>query len=164
MSVFISYRHTDIDIALQIDKKLKSADIITYLDRLDPESQTTDDITSVITKKIAQCSHLIAIISTQTASSWWVPFEIGEATILERRITSYQTGCNSLPEYLDKWPIMKNIQHLELFIDAYNNDTNPIPATERAGMESIGGVFGNSNRAEKFHQELKEKISFEKHL
>ncbi|EOF5041501.1 toll/interleukin-1 receptor domain-containing protein [Providencia rettgeri] len=158
MSVFISYRHTDISIALKIDQKLKNAGIVTYLDKLDVESQTTDDITSVITKKISQSSHLIAIVSAQTASSWWVPFEIGEATILERRIASYQTGYNKLPEYLDKWPKMETMQHLELFINAYRNDTHHITLTERTGIESRGGLFGNSAGAEQFHKDLKGKI------
>jgi hypothetical protein len=45
MPVFISYRHSDRSHAIAISTRLKQANIKTYLDVLDPESQTTDDIT-----------------------------------------------------------------------------------------------------------------------
>ena len=45
MPVFISYRHTDRAHAMAINSRLIQANIKTYLDVLDPESQTTDDIT-----------------------------------------------------------------------------------------------------------------------
>ncbi|PTT60867.1 molecular chaperone Tir, partial [Pseudomonas sp. HMWF007] len=86
MPVFISYRHTDRDQAIEINSRLKKANINTYLDVLDAESQSTEDITAVITRNITQCTHLLAVVSERTALSWWVPFEIGEATISNRRI------------------------------------------------------------------------------
>lgn len=73
---------------------------------MDVESQPTDDITSVITRRIAESTHLIAVVSGKTAQSWWVPFEIGEATNSNRRVCSYKTSVSELPEYLDKWPQM----------------------------------------------------------
>ncbi|WP_337120035.1 toll/interleukin-1 receptor domain-containing protein, partial [Staphylococcus aureus] len=85
MSVFISYKHLDRNLALQIDERLKINGIKTYLDVLDAESQSTESITTVITKNIAMCTHLIAVVSKETATSWWVPFEIGEATISAKR-------------------------------------------------------------------------------
>lgn len=72
MSVFISYKHLDRDLAMQIDRRLKLDNITTYLDVLDAESQSTVDITTVITKNIAKCTHLIAVVSKETATSWWV--------------------------------------------------------------------------------------------
>jgi MTH538 TIR-like domain (DUF1863). len=90
MPVFISYRHSDRPHAIAINTRLIQANIKTYFDVLDPESQTTDDITGVITRNITACTHLLAVISENTAQSWWVPFEIGEATISNRRICSYQ--------------------------------------------------------------------------
>lgn len=102
MPVFISYRHTDRVQAMAINARLKQANIKTYLDVLDAESQTTDDITGVITRNITDCTHLLAVVSEKTAQSWWVPFEIGEATISNRRICSYQIGPSALPLYLDK--------------------------------------------------------------
>lgn len=57
MPVFISYRHTDRVQAMAINARLKLANIKTYLDVLDTESQQTDDITAVITRNITECTH-----------------------------------------------------------------------------------------------------------
>lgn len=62
MPVFISYRHTDRSHAIAISTRLIRANIKTYFDVLDPESQTTDDITGVITRNITECTHLLAIV------------------------------------------------------------------------------------------------------
>jgi hypothetical protein len=155
MSVFISYKHVDRSIALQINQQLINSGIKTYLDVLDPESQTTENITQVITKNVAECTHLIAIVSSQTASSWWVPFEIGEATISAKRIASYRTGYSSLPEYLDMWPQMSNNQHLALFITEYQNER--IRGINNRNMFESAGSVGTKSASD-FHSNLKNKI------
>lgn len=159
MPVFISYRHTDRTQAMAINAQLVQANIKTYLDVLDVESQTTDDITSVITRRITESTHLIAVVSGQTAQSWWVPFEIGEATISNRRICSYKTSLSELPEYLDKWPQMTKPIDLELFIQSYKNESI---AKRSMGLESFEVNESirkvNKTNADLFHSELKAKI------
>ncbi|MBJ9111152.1 toll/interleukin-1 receptor domain-containing protein [Citrobacter sp. FDAARGOS_156] len=167
MSVFISYRRNDLNIALSIHSRLKVAGIDTYIDLLDSESQSTDDITSVITKNISSSTHLIAVLSSQTTFSWWVPFEIGEATILGRRIASYNTGLSNPPEYLSKWPQMNSMSHIDYFIDEYKNDRgNSLleSATVSRESRSSGDTFAKSfsviqANADRFHNSLKHKIS-----
>ncbi len=51
MPVFISYRHKDRDAALGVAAVMHQYGIKTYLDVLDPQSQTTDQITDVITTR-----------------------------------------------------------------------------------------------------------------
>jgi hypothetical protein len=155
MSVFISYKHVDRTLAFQINQRLNDSGIKTYLDVLDSESQSTENITEVITKNIAECTHLIAIVSGQTASSWWVPFEIGEATISAKRIASFRSGYTPLPEYLDMWPQMTNIQHLALFIAEYKGERK-LATENRNIFESKGSVGTRS--ASDFHSNLKTKI------
>ena len=155
MSVFISYKHLDRDLAMQIDRRLKLDNITTYLDVLDAESQSTVDITTVITKNIAKCTHLIAVVSKETATSWWVPFEIGEATISAKRIASYRSSFSSLPEYLEMWPKMDSMQHLDLFIETYKNEQRE-SVYNRNMFESVGTVGVKS--ASDFHSTLKAKI------
>ncbi|MDY4335734.1 TIR domain-containing protein [Pectobacterium brasiliense] len=159
MTVFISYRHTDRAQAMIINDRLAKEGISTYLDVLDVESQSTDDITSVITRRISESTHLIAVVSSQTAHSWWVPFEIGEATITNRRICSYRTTDSQLPEYLSKWPQMKKPAEIEFFIQSYKNE---ISGKRRISLESLNGSeamrsFDKIN-ADSFHTDLKEKI------
>ncbi|WP_223518132.1 MULTISPECIES: toll/interleukin-1 receptor domain-containing protein [unclassified Pseudomonas] len=158
MPVFISYRHTDRSDALSINALLVQANIKTYLDVLDVESQSTDDITGVITRNITECTHLLAVVSEQTAQSWWVPFEIGEATISNRRICSFKTSVSELPEYLDKWPKMTKLPEVRLFIEAYKNEQT----NKRSMLDSVVGneSMRNTNKtnADYFHSDLKTKI------
>ncbi|MGY3176197.1 hypothetical protein ACVWYU_005626 [Pseudomonas sp. TE12234] len=159
MPVFISYRHMDRPYAMNINSRLMQANIKTYLDVLDPESQTTDDITGVITRNISECTHLLAVVSEKTALSWWVPFEIGEATITNRRICSFKTGPTELPLYLDKWPKLTREQDIDFFIDAYRNEVTlkrSMALDSVTGNESMRSV--NRTNADRFHTDLKSRI------
>ena len=124
---------------------------------LDAESQTTEDITTVITRNITECTHLMAVVSEQTAQSWWVPFEIGEATISNRRICSYKIGPSALPLYLDKWPKLSGENDINFFIDAYREE---LLSKRSMGLESFSeSVRGTYRRnAELFHDQLKNRI------
>ncbi|CAI8932447.1 MULTISPECIES: toll/interleukin-1 receptor domain-containing protein [Pseudomonas] len=159
MPVFISYRHMDRAYAININTRLMQANIKTYLDVLDAESQTTDDITGVITRNISECTHLLAVVSEKTALSWWVPFEIGEATITNRRICSFKTGPTELPLYLDKWPKLTSDRDIEFFIDAYRNEST---LKRSMSLESVNGSESarsvNRSNADRFHTDLKSRI------
>ncbi|RON70641.1 toll/interleukin-1 receptor domain-containing protein [Pseudomonas fluorescens] len=157
MPVFISYRHMDRAHAMAINSRLMQANIKTYLDVLDPESQTTDDITGVITRNITECTHLLAVVSEKTALSWWVPFEIGEATISNRRICSFKTGPAELPLYLDKWPKLSTDSDLNFFIDAYREEVSSKRSMSLESMsESVKGTY--KRNADMFHEQLKNRI------
>jgi len=157
MPVFISYRHTDRAHAIAINSRLIQANIKTYLDVLDLESQTTEDITGVITRNITECTHLLAVVSERTASSWWVPFEIGEATISNRRICSFKTGPAELPLYLDKWPKLSTASDLDFFIDAYREEVSSKRSmTLDSSNESFSGTY--KRNADFFHDQLKNRI------
>ncbi|MGE8191085.1 toll/interleukin-1 receptor domain-containing protein [Pseudomonas sp. NPDC086278] len=157
MPVFISYRHTDRERAMSINIRLQQANIKTYLDVLDSESQQTDDITAVITRNITDCTHLLAVVSQETAQSWWVPFEIGEATISNRRICSYKIGPSALPLYLDKWPKLSSEADLNFFIDAYREETL---SSRSMGLESFSESIRSVYKrdADLFHDKLKSRI------
>ena len=158
MPVFISHRHTDSNKAANISRQLQIAGIQNYLDVLDPDAQKVDDITSHITEKMKICTHIIAVVSRETALSWWVLFEIGEATALERRISTYQTGYAQLPEYLAKWPIMTTDFHLNMFIQEYRNESANI-AILRKSEQIFESARGNKT-AKNFHDTLKNRIRF----
>ena len=174
MSVFISYRHTDRNIAIAIASKLSINNIHYYLDVIDEESRSTDNITEVITKNIKKSTHLIAVISINTTGSWWVPFEIGEATIANRRICSYATKANSpdlslrsyrhitnsLPEYLWKWPVLQSDEDLEAFIEQYKIDNTAFGLEESRNnqFDSISSNNLTKAGADLFHQKLKNRL------
>lgn len=160
MPVFISHRHSDTDLAMQIDKFLKECGIETYLDVLDRESQSTDDITSTITKNIMRCTHLLAVMTPDTVKSWWVPFEIGEATITDRRIASYVQGSGDIPEYLQKWPKVTNPTELRFFVELYRKHSIELGSLsmESYRERQIFESTGRQKSANDFHKELKERI------
>lgn len=153
MPVFLSHKREDKQETLQIAEYLRSHKIICYVDVFDPQLQTTDDITKILIDRIGQCTHLMAIVSENTEKSWWVPFEIGVGTEKDRRITSFQLRNVTLPDFLTKWPIMKNKVHLDTFIRFYKRD-NTVVVTE--SLDAIGGYTSkNIFTANQFHNELK---------
>ena len=174
MSVFISYRHTDRNTASAIAKKLEANNIKYYLDVVDDESKNTDDITEVITKNIKKSTHLIAVISINTVGSWWVPFEIGEATIANRRICSYAIRedafnlslmsyryiTNALPEYLKKWPVLESSADLDEFIRQYriDNIAYGIEGSRSYQFDSINSQELTKAGADSFHRLLKGRL------
>lgn len=169
MSVFISYRHSDRQKAFEVANILKLNNISYYLDVIDDESRGTSDITEVITKNIEKCTHLLAIISPNTRGSWWVPFEIGEATALNRRICSYafdteykdlskmlfSVRTSDFPEYLKKWPVLLSKVDLQKFVQQYKQDSITILVNESRGR--IGSSLSRAN-ADKFHSILKSQL------
>lgn len=156
MPVFISHKDSDSTSALSISRFLDNRGIRNYVDVLDKSTQSTDDITSLITRRIGECTHLIAVMSTETAKSWWVPFEVGEATFGLRRISSYDLGAGyQFPDYLRKWPVMKKERDLELFAQAYNSDSsNPVLLNEAIRDITRRSVYS----PEGFHRQLKTNI------
>jgi len=151
MPVFVSHKREDKDKALEISSYLQRCGVACYVDILDPALKTTDDITDTIMRRVKQCTHLMAIVSAYTERSWWVPFEIGVASEIERRICSFQAAYASLPEFLKKWPILKNQAHLEVFVQNYRNDT-AVPITE--GRLQSPTILS----AAQFHRELKARL------
>ena len=165
MPVFISYRQTDREHAFKIDQRMKVSGIKTYLDVLDEESrQGADEITDIITKRMSECTHLLAIISDDTSKSWWVPFEIGEATYAENRIATFQLNIldYQLPSYLKKWPKIKNLNQIEHFISSYKNDMKYTPMMESlSGNEEYRRIYksrGYTTTADEFHRVLKQSL------
>lgn len=150
MPVFISHKSIDKPEALNIASYLLARGIQSYVDILDPQLQTTDDITSMIVTRVRQCTHLMAITSANTISSWWVPFEIGVATDQDRRISTYTLETTNLPDYLKKWPILKNKAHLDQFIELYKRD-KVVALNESTMTRTI-------TSADNFHRSLKSRI------
>ena len=148
MPVFLSHKREDKPKALAIYEYLRQNGVPSYIDVLDPELQSTDDITAKLIERIHQCTHLMAVISHYTEKSWWVPFEVGVGTEKDRRITSYQTSLIEMPIFLQKWPILKTQSHLDIFIRKYKEDK----------IVALAESYGYTKRistADQFHRELK---------
>jgi hypothetical protein len=122
MSVFIGYRHDDYGHALRVRKHLRRAGIEVRMDVLDFESLSTLHVTETVTGHVRGCTHLMLILSRAGAWRWWIPFAVGEASALDRRVCFYQVGDEALPEYLEHWPILSRPQQLDFLIEAYHRE------------------------------------------
>jgi len=158
MPVFISHKDKDSREAVRIHDFLKRHNISSYVDVLDSSTQSTADITDTITDRMNKCTHLIAVMSNETVKSWWVPFEVGEATFGMRRISSYDLGCGyRFPEYLQKWPVMSKQSHLSLFVRAYKSDSTSITKLH----ENRNTAFGRKTYGpDDFHKSLARSLRF----
>lgn len=152
MPVFISHKKEDTNAAMVIGQQLRFAGIRVYIDELDPETKNTEDITSLVLSRLNSCSHLIAVLSKKSQASWWIPFEIGAASNSHHRISSYKIEAMSEPEYLQKWPIMSQQNHLQRFINLYKVESSHVALSRRsiASDQSLDSV-GEKN----FHDNLK---------
>jgi hypothetical protein len=130
MPVFLSHKREDTEHAQAIGAYLTRRSVKCYIDIADPSIQATDDLTALLMQRVKACTHLMAVVSGYTTQSWWVPFEIGVASELERRITAYRVSYVSLPDFLSKWPILSTQQDLDTFIQYYRTDSL-VPNVER---------------------------------
>ncbi len=152
MPVFISYRHPDRLDAFVINERLKLEGINTCLELFDPQArQTTDDICTLFNTNINACTHMITVLGQGGTDEWWIPFSLGSATQLNRRLAFYQCE-GSLPGYLERWPILTRREHIDLFVSAYHDEQTFRRAISKDAAET------NRNNAEFFHTDLKARL------
>jgi hypothetical protein len=106
--IFLSHRSTDKAAVRKIGEYIMSKGIDVYLDADDPNLQRADltnehkAITAAIELGIANSTDLLAYLTANTATSPWVPYEIGFA----KRNGNYLAAMKSkdlsrLPSYLE---------------------------------------------------------------
>ena len=131
-------------------KRLRMHRVPAYIDVLDSEIEGSLDITEHFLAQLRRCTHLIAAISPNTQRSWWVPFEIGVASALEKRICSTSFKAVDQPEYLSKWPKLSlySDDDYEKFAIAYHADAT----TELRGLDAVKASIRSPAQ---FHAQLK---------
>lgn len=105
--VFLSHRTKDDDLADIVAKCIQREGLTVFLDseHLNP-SQDGPEMGDTIKSCVGRSLSLVALLTDNTKESWWVPFEIGIATTMEKFLstyTKYMLEANR-PSYLEKWP------------------------------------------------------------
>jgi hypothetical protein len=132
--VFISHTDSDTAVAEKVARRVRANGLETYLDTVDDALlKDGPDLADHLLRRMGECQQLIAVVSTQTKDSWWVPWEIGVGSEKGFRMASYSESHVSLPSYLEKWPTL----HSEGDIDLYSQHSK---LTETAISRSIHGV------------------------
>src|SRR4051812_11438146 len=115
MKIFVSHQRADSSLAEWIAQRLSQGhQIPIYLDTIDPDAgQAGDALGEYVRSRLNDCTQLLAVVSTNTKTSWWVPWEIGIATERDYPIATFAGDRTTLPEYLRKWPYLRSDSELD---------------------------------------------------
>lgn len=106
--IFISHQRRDLDKAQQLAIQLSQDGYPCYLDEFDPQVDgDSPELETYLRKIIGDSQALLAVVSHNTADSWWVPLEIGVALDREKHIGTFLVEPVNLPSYLWQWPVMQ---------------------------------------------------------
>lgn len=124
MKVFISHQKRDRVEAKKIADYLISVGIAVYFDEFDKELQLADinndpkAVVAAIKKGIKSSTHMLCIVSPNTLTSKWVPFEVGYGYDVTDLATLTLQGIKNsdLPDYIKTKPIIRDIYDINEFI------------------------------------------------
>ncbi|KJS75646.1 MAG: hypothetical protein JL56_07475 [Desulfotomaculum sp. BICA1-6] len=121
--IFISHISIDKEFAKSIGDYIKEAGFNIYLDVDDPELQRAvreknpHKVTACIEKGVSLSTNIICLVSQVTATSWWVPYEIGYGKKSNKQIATMPIkGTSSLPDYLQITEKISGIRSLNNYL------------------------------------------------
>lgn len=155
MPVFISHSTRDDALARSVHSQLQAKGITCYIDDLDRAAATlrgTPAVTDLILSRLDGCSHLLAVVTSNTTGSWWVPFEVGVARRAPRAISTFTNRTlQELPEFLREWPVLTGPAAIDEFARLYRSE--PISLTRDVREGTV--LRANSDAVGSFHTRLK---------
>ena len=155
MKVFVSHKLEDTAKAAVVKQTLEKNGHTAYLDVIDAKlGKSGDDLGDYLRARMAECDSLIAVVSTATKGSWWVPWEIGVATEKNFPLSTYLSDNTEPPDYLKKWPILRTIAHL----DAFAAKVKEIQGSIVRLSQTKSASEARSTSVATFHTELKKAI------
>ena len=105
--VFISHQYGDLDLAVKVGNQLKDLEVDIWLDADDTATQRAVQLgdqvklAEAIERGLSNCTHLLALISSKTKGSWWVPYEIGSVRGRCKDLAFFvHKDVSDLPSYL----------------------------------------------------------------
>ena len=137
MPVLLSHDPEDEKETLRIAQHLTQNGVVNYVELFDPTVQTADGMTAKLKDRIQQSTHLMIVVSKYTEETWWVPFELGAGTEVDKRICSYQCSSAQVPDFMKKWPVLQNQRGLDAFIRCYKQDTLVALAADHGDTKRI---------------------------
>lgn len=91
----------------------------------------------------------MAVVSAATKESWWVPWEIGVATVRRYPLATFRAGDCVLPEYLRKRPYLLSEADIDTFVRVSRT-------TESLVEHEVRYKTGEAARAPYFDRYLRE--------
>lgn len=159
MKIFISHKKEDEKTALQVLYTLQQVDVDAYLDLLDNiTSDNGEKLTKHIRDKLHECTDVIAILSSKTKESWWVPFEIGMATEKDMPIANYSKDFENFPEYLTYWPRLKSCQDVIKYVEIRNKVSKQMRLERTLNESYFQSDNDKISETQRFYSELKKSL------
>ena len=111
--VFVSHTTNDDSLAEEVAECIRSFELTAWVDSdfMAPKDDGPR-MASKIKRVIGRSFCLLAVVTSATSKSWWVPFEIGVASDKNRFLSTYGDPSVTLPSFLAAWPRVRN--HTEL--------------------------------------------------
>jgi hypothetical protein len=122
--IFLSHISVNKEIAGMIGDYISTnGDIDIYFDGNDENLQSAikksdlHEITRFIEKGLSYSTHILCLVNQETASSWWLPYEIGFARKSGKKISSLILKGNShIPNYLKIGRILRGVKSLNKYM------------------------------------------------
>ena len=137
--VFVSHKSDDTVKAIQIAERISSNGLSAWVDVADPTGvRDGPELADYIRQILASSRSLLAVTTSATKESWWVPFEIGIAFQQQIFLASYGSRA-SLPSFLIRWPNLQNVSQ----VDRWCRELGPLPhgVTYTSRMRTLATRF-----------------------
>ena len=157
IKVFVSHQHEDGALAAQVSAQIKLNDLDTYVDVID-DALVKDgpQLADHLLARMDECQQLIAVVSTATKTSWWVPWEIGVGSEKGFRMASYSQQFVVLPSYLKKWPELHSSADIAQYCSLSKQaDAEVLQREQRTVLSEQARLNIRKSHALDFHTRLK---------
>lgn len=151
--VFISYASADETYARQIAAILDAEGIEYFFDKKDVNWGA--NVPQEISNAISECSELVVIISPASVKSQWVPFEIGGASALGKRILPYLTHPSiTLPAFIQQYHYKTSLDDIKGYF-ATDSALSEAPPKDAKEFEQWLVKFGLSSMVKQYADRFK---------
>lgn len=153
--VFVSHKDVDEATARRVAERVRSNQMNVYLDSVDPATKDGPGLADYLLKRMDECEQLIAVVSSATAESWWVPWEIGVGSEKGFRMASYTESPVYLPTYLREWPILRSMREVDRYCLLSRTTTERIREATARTMSESRRLDIRREKAADFHRRLR---------
>jgi hypothetical protein len=119
------------------------ADYITEYGNIDIYIDTSDDdlqraanrgdavaITAFVERGVANCTHMLCLVSANTVRSWWVPYELGFGKKSGKPLATLKLkDVDDLPSYLEISDIIRGTRGLNVYLSRVKQGLSKSAAT-----------------------------------
>lgn len=156
LKVFVSHKNTDQDLARDVAARVRQNELDVYLDSIDPALQKSgSNLADYLLARMNECHQLIAVLSSATAESWWVPWEIGVGSEKRFRMATFARTVVSLPGYLERWPILRSMRHVDLYCEHSKRSHQSARIAKRSLYSEAAQIRAERSNVSTFHHDLR---------